>query len=815
MTKPTSSARRGSTRAALFASLLLTSNALLTTTATAQCELDWQPGAAANGPQGFVSAMVRTANGDLIAGGYFAVADNELVNNVARFDGTSWRAMGSGIAGNVRAATLMPNGDVVVGGAITAAGGMPASNIARWTGTSWSSVGTGVTGIIDHLITLPNGDLVAAGTLTMAGGQAVTDIARWNGSSWSAMGSTGLHAISALTVKPNGTLIAAGDAWTGVPEIVSWNGTAWVGLPGLATTSLLSVSVCQALSNGNLFIKAQNVNGVANGVAIWDGVQLNPLPLPPVHILEVLEAANGDLIAAARGNLATQPQSPVVRFDGTSWTTLGASTPGWITSILETPSGDVIIGGRVDDDGPHSAVARYQAGTWIPVGAPKPANVWAMQRLDNGDIIVAGEFSSIGGVPAANIARYDGTSYAPLGLGTDAPVTCLALANDGSLLVGGEFTLAGGTFTQHIAKWDGISWSPIGTGSPAAIRKVAQAGTGEIVALPSATPPVFHVFDGVTWDTVQAPSGTAQDLLVKPDGTMVVIGSFVIVSQGITLLSAFEFVGGQFAPVPGASGSIARSGTISPAGDIVIASGINGTPGIFTLEPQGLQLLHPWTWTAVPTAMQFLPTGELCVAGELDALSPANSVGVRIYDGTGWTQVGSGMTGDYITDIAFSGHGGLLACGQILTAGGNTSMNLARAVTNCPASVVTVGAGCTGSAGPMQLTTGSQPWIGSELEGTASGFAPQSLGLHVIGLIAPPIALPLSPAGCTLQLLPIQTDLLVPSAGTAQASMMLPNDASLVGQVFRTQVVAVELSSGGSLQQLVSTNALQMTIGAF
>ena len=808
MTTPTSRARQGSMRAALLASLLLTGNALLTTSATGQCTLDWQPGPDSNGPQGIVSATVRTPNGDLIAGGNFSIAGGEIVNNVARFDGSRWRAMSSGITGNVRSAVVMPNGDVVVGGAMTAAGGTPVTNIARWDGSSWSNLGAGVAAFVEHLVVLPNGDIVASSTITITGGPPM----RWNGSNWSALGSTNLGYIHALTVQPNGTLIAAGDAWTGIPDIVSWNGTAWVGLPGLVTSSLTSVNECLALSNGNLFITANQVSGVTNGLAIWDGAQLTPITAPPMSVFEVTEAANGDLLVFA--SLTASAQQEIMRFNGSTWTTLGGTPPEFVTDIIEDPSGNVIAAGRPDDEGQVAAVARYQAGQWLSLGPPTPADVSAVQRLPNGDVIVAGKFTSIGGIPAANIARYDGSSYSPLGQGVDGHVTCLALANDGSLLVGGEFSLAGGVAAQNIARWNGSSWTTLGTGVPIPAEDLAQTGTGEILVVGDANLGDFHVFDGMVWNTVAPPPGVTHQLLTKPDGSVVTIGSYVTVTAGLTIRSAYQYGAGIFTPVPGATGGTGACGTISPSGDLVIASGNSSISGIYTITSQGAQLLIPMTWTALPYVMEFLPDGDLCIGGSLDSTSPYNGVGIRRYTGGGWQLVDGGMTGTRIDDLTFS-HGELIVVGEFLTAGGHVSMNLARAVSNCPASVVTVGAGCTGSAGSMQLTTASQPWIGSELAATASGFAPQSLGLNVIGLIAPAIALPLSPTGCTLQLQPIQADLLVPSSGTAQTSMQLPNDTSLVGQVFRTQVVAIELSSGGSLQQLVSTNALQMTIGAF
>jgi hypothetical protein len=38
-----------------------------------------------------------------------------------------------------------------------------ANYIARWNGTSWSALGTGMNGSVSALAVLPNGDLIAGG----------------------------------------------------------------------------------------------------------------------------------------------------------------------------------------------------------------------------------------------------------------------------------------------------------------------------------------------------------------------------------------------------------------------------------------------------------------------------------------------------------------------------------------------------------------------------------------------------------------------------------------------------------------------------
>jgi hypothetical protein len=79
-----------------------------------------------------VFALTVAQNGDLLAGGNFSTAGGVPASRVARWNGSAWAPIGTGITGfRVNAITVRPNGDLVVGGAFTAAGGSPASNIAR------------------------------------------------------------------------------------------------------------------------------------------------------------------------------------------------------------------------------------------------------------------------------------------------------------------------------------------------------------------------------------------------------------------------------------------------------------------------------------------------------------------------------------------------------------------------------------------------------------------------------------------------------------------------------------------------------------
>ena len=61
---------------------------------------------------------------------------------------------------------------------------------------------------------------------------------------------------------------------------------------------------------------------------------------------------------------------------------------------------------------------------------------------------------------------------------------------------------------------------------------------------------------------------------------------------------------------------------------------------------------------------------------------------------------------------------------------------------------------------------------------------------------------------------PALLDLLLPSNGEVEAAFLLPNDPALVSVSFSSQVVGLDLSAGGALVQMTSTNALLLTVGA-
>jgi hypothetical protein len=83
---------------------------------------------------------------DVYVGGSFTTAGGNPANYIARWNGSSWSALGSGLDNGVSAIAVSGN-DIYVGGSFLNAGGNPANNVAKWNGSNWSPLGIGVRAI--------------------------------------------------------------------------------------------------------------------------------------------------------------------------------------------------------------------------------------------------------------------------------------------------------------------------------------------------------------------------------------------------------------------------------------------------------------------------------------------------------------------------------------------------------------------------------------------------------------------------------------------------------------------------------------------
>jgi hypothetical protein len=202
---------------------------------------------------------------DVYVGGQFTIVGTggtEVfgLNYIAKWDGKEWSSLGSGLNGLGVFSIELSGLDLYVGGAFNnvGSGGTPVvglNNIAKWNGTTWSSLDMGFNDQV-WAITASGSNLYVGGFFTgvSLGGTVVTGlnrIAKWNGTTWSAL-NIGLNNIIEEIIV-NGTDIYIGGGFnadeggtyeSGFSRIVKWG-----------TPIVLSVELID--------FKAQN-NGLGN-----------------------------------------------------------------------------------------------------------------------------------------------------------------------------------------------------------------------------------------------------------------------------------------------------------------------------------------------------------------------------------------------------------------------------------------------------------------------------------------------------------------------------------------------------------------------
>jgi hypothetical protein len=221
---------------------------------------------------GGVGALA-VSGGTLYAGGGFTTAGGNSANNIAQWNGSSWSALGSGISGagsdgeGPSVDALAVSGSTLyAGGDFSTAGGNPAANIAKWDGNSWSALGSGMNDDV-YALAVSGSDLCAGGGFTTAGGITANYIAKWDGSTWSALGSGVNSTVSALAVSGAGSdLYAGGQFTTAGGKLSYYLARAILRLPSLTLRQTNSSAVAVSWPSPSPgFVLQQNTYGLDSG----------------------------------------------------------------------------------------------------------------------------------------------------------------------------------------------------------------------------------------------------------------------------------------------------------------------------------------------------------------------------------------------------------------------------------------------------------------------------------------------------------------------------------------------------------------------
>jgi hypothetical protein len=687
--------------------------------ARAQC-LDWKPGFGLPGGGVFPGIYAQVVFDDgtgpaLFVAGDITQAGSASVHHIAKWNGASWSALGSGLESYAEALAVFDDGSgpaLYVGGWFTNAGGLPTQGIARWNGTSWSALGSGVNGAVNALAVFDDGSgpaLYAGGTFDQADGVPVHNLARWDGSSWSDVGGGLSNVVYSLIAYDDATgpaLFVGGEFYTAgqttTGGLAKWNGTAWSALAGIVNGFVYALSAYDD-GTGSALYMAGNISGVGTqpfrDIARWNGSTWSPLGAGidttmnggSVYALAVFNDGLGAQLYAG-GTFVTAgglPAMRVARWNGAVWSPVGSGTDGVVHALgvfddgsgaeLYVSGGFAVAGGVA-----CSSIARFGASGWSGLGnAPHhgiAGTVNALALFDDGTgvaLYAGGSFGAAGSTVAHSIAKWNGASWSALGVGVGGFVNALAVFDDGhgaALYAGGTFATAGGIFVYRIARWDGVAWSALGSG---------VGGVGDSVstmlAFDDGSGPALYVggqfgfaggnnagniarWNGTTWSSVGGGMGDPVDSLAVFDdgsGPKLYAGGMFSSAGGHTVLHIARWDGTSWSAVGGGIGYAGSSEDVNAlvvyddgTGPALIAGG-----RFFYADGHPVDSIAKWNGTSWSTFGHLYSVTALTQFD--DGSGPALYAGddgeynFLRWNGAAWTTVGGGVSAPVLALAAF------------------------------------------------------------------------------------------------------------------------------------------------------------------
>ncbi len=488
-----------------------------------------------NGVNHDVSAIAVSGSDVYVGGSFETLADGSSANHIAKWNGTSWSTLASGVSNGVNyavCAIATSGSDVYVGGVFTTLGDgtTSANHIAKWNGTTWSAL----TGSVNNGVAYNVSAIAVSGSDVYVGGESydthenyANSVDKWNGTEWSNLASRyGIeYEITAIAV--NGTDVYTGgffnyidDNAPGANNIAKWNGSAWSAV-GSGSNGVNALVTAIAISGSDVYVGGyfnQLASGAsANYIAKWNTVTStwSTLPIGASNgvndYVYAIAVCGSDVYVGGQFTLlgdGTTSANNIAKWNTTTgtWSTLTSGASNGVNDqvhAIAVSGSDVYVGGLFNTlgDGTTSAncIAKWNTttGTWstLASGESNGVNNDVYAVATNGsDVYVGGFFNQLGdGTTSANgIAKWNGTTWSTLTSGASNGVNniVLAIATNGSdVYVGGLFnTLGDGTTSANcIAKWNTTTgtWSTLpggaSNGVDGQVMSIAVSGSGVYV----------------------------------------------------------------------------------------------------------------------------------------------------------------------------------------------------------------------------------------------------------------------------------------------------------------------------------------------
>jgi hypothetical protein len=671
---------------------------------------------------------IAYSKGSLYIAGNFSIAGTVFANKIAKWDGTKWNPLGTGMNGSIGALACDKAGNLFACGAFDSSNGVAMRHVAKWDGGAWRPLGNGLNKEAYAIAIDSSGIVYVGGAFDTAGSIDAKKIARWDGSAWSALGSGVTAGVTAIVCGKNGSLFVTGgfDTAGGIPakRVAGWDGFAWDSLGGGIDGSVNAATLDK---NGNLIVGGSFSK--AGGVSVWmlaqwngvswsaygDGISNDRL----TYVYALVCDPFGNVYIGGRSAITIDYATPytflAVVGVGYGWNPIASGNPyaGPVTALACDDTGKIYVGGSFQEigvgvyyNGPRTpGITANHITSWDGKGwgvfESKPMQGTANSVVcdEGGNVYLGGNFSSINGVKAHSVACWNGVGWNPLGAGINNVVSAFAVDSGGNLYSGGYFDTAGGIAVRNVAQWNGKTWNALGTGTggldPSVLalacdRQGNVFAGGNFQTAGGINASRIARWNGKTWDSLgsglllgDSPQAVALSLSFDVHGDLMVGGMFYsagdVATSGVARWNNGTWASYGSSLLNSAVGTIA----VDKSEDIFVANGcryynVFGIRGVLRWNGNG------WSAVGLDSSVYSLVIDE---SGTLYA-GGAFPYGHHLarWDGDTWSALGSGTDGP-VTCLALH-DSTLYVGGNFTVAGDKISPNIAKVTIHSQSNLV-------------------------------------------------------------------------------------------------------------------------------
>ena len=395
-----------------------------------------------------VYGMALDSQDRLFVAGYFSEAGSVGASDVAGWDGTNWFALGATASKGMtmtpafgQVTGLFSDGvNIYAGGTFTEAGSQIIDQVARWDGTNWwpmgaSTPGAGVEPGPDTFATAFGGALYAGGNFTNIGPYAISYIGYWDGNNWNPLDGTVDSGVEAMAYDGNflwvGGTFANVDGTQNPGLAIIQDGIWYPGYYYVTGGSQFVAALAWDGVNDNLYAGGSftsayyyyNGSVPANNIAVYNenSDEWTALGSGVNGTVDAILVTNG--IVYVGGSFTTAggvSVNNIAKWNGTSWSALGSGVTnpnGYSANVTAL----AMIGNTL-----------YVAGSFTNAGSVYAA-----------------------GLAAWNGTNWSGLGSGLFYSGDDEAGSANALvANGNDLYVGGFFDWAGDKPSGYFAHWN-------------------------------------------------------------------------------------------------------------------------------------------------------------------------------------------------------------------------------------------------------------------------------------------------------------------------------------------------------------------------